>query len=159
MKARAGSLLSCVALSCLLAGCLSPLRYTQDHRPFVALGGDRFLVRRFGTDIPAAKLGTLKDVAALCLNQGFRYFLIEDEQVISNFRPAYVSPGRESWESWDRSADPAEQGSGVQKGWDAGYRYTAHFFKARPNSLAKDAQEYLESLEAKSGPAPDPGRH
>ena len=137
-----------LCLAALLGGCASGYRKVgwinsgYDEKPH---GFNGYVVRYHGGDLVFCKKGALYRAAELCKQQGFRYFKVKSEQVISSFAQNIkpIDLGSERW----REEDPTASTPGLVRTADvAGYSYTVEFEKKDPmDGSTYEAEEVLKS--------------
>ena len=113
--------------------------YTQ-----TSLGYGQFLVSYHGGDLEFCKKAGYYRCAELCVQQGFRYFKVTDEQVLSTFIATHHHNAADE-ASWQDSQVGDDQG--LRRAQDvAGYNYKVEFYKADPmQGRVVDAKEILDT--------------
>ena len=114
-----------------------------------ALSYGNYVVSYRDTDLSFAKEAAFYRVAQFCLETGFRYFVIKDEQVFNRFGPNLHPVGDPSDGDPNFFADaPVSDSDGlVPKDNGAGYNYTVEYFKDNPGGASvRDAAKTLKSI-------------
>jgi hypothetical protein len=113
-------------------------------------GFGKYVVSYRSQDLAFSKKACLYRVAQLCREQGFKYFLIKDEQVLHDFipRPNAEAAGLDT--GWQNALDPNTSSESLEKLPPAGYSYRVEFSNVKTEGFPyREPSEILDQ-----GPAP-----
>jgi hypothetical protein len=112
----------------------------------VQQGFGKYVVSYRGDDIKFCKKAGLYRVAQLCKEQGFRYFLVKDEQVMHDFMPRPNAEAGGLDEAWQSRVDPNTGSDGLEKLPAVGYSYRVEFSNEKTEGyIYKEPSEILNN--------------
>jgi hypothetical protein len=110
------------------------------------LGDGKFLVQYHGMDLEFCKKAAYYRVAELCVEKGFQYFSIVNEQVWDGFTPKTSDVGVDDTST--RVVGPDTNSAGLQSKGAVGYNYTSQFYMKDPGiANVVNAVDFLRTSE------------